>query len=344
MSDKTTDTTPDPVAEMRAAAEARLAAIDTKAAAPKAAPEPKVPVEAPKETADKASPPDGAEKPVETTKAVDVEWLPENLRSKATNLDPELSAYLKAGHLRRGEHSRTMKAMDEERKQIEAIKAKAGLWERLEANPEVAAAAYKMLNGEAAPTATPEADEEIPDPIVDPKGYAKWLRGEVTKDLESKAAKVVEDRVFAPKSEEEAIRAACLEWAEDNHVSDNATLAAISAEADAIAKELGLRFTPESTPKILSRAYKALGIKAPTNGASNGTGNGGLLKVASPSSRGSTAVAPTGVPAFVRNGALPRTDEERIEYAAYLARERLGMKTSSEDIRSLFGGRGIPSR
>jgi len=344
LSDKTTDTTPDPVAEMRAAAEARLAAIDTKAAAPKAAPEPKVPVEAPTETADKASPPDGAEKPVETTKAVDVEWLPENLRPKATNLDPELVAYLKPGHMRRGQFTREMKAMEEERKQIEAVKAKAGLWERLEANPEVAAAAYKMLNGEAAPTATPEADEDVPDPLVDPKGYANWIRAQVTKDLVSKTEKVVEDRVFAPRNEEAAIKAVCHAWAEDNHVADQATLNAVAAEADVLAKELGLQFTPESTPKILTRAMRSLGSKAPTNGASNGAGNGGLLKVASPSSRGSSAVAPTGVPASVREGRLPRTDEERIEFAAYLGRERLGMKTSSEDIRSLFSGRGIPAR
>lgn len=344
MSDPTTAPSSDPVEAMRDAATARLAALDAKAAAPKAATDPVVAVEKPKETADKASPPDGADKPGETTKAVDVEWLPENLRPKATNLDPELSAYLKAGHLRRGEHSRNMKAMEEERKQIEAIKAKAGLWERLEANPEVAAAAYKMLNGEAVPTAAPDADEEVPDPLVDPKGYAKWIRDQVTKDLVSKAEKVVDDRVFAPRNEEEAVKASCLAWAEDNHVTDQATLNAVAAEADALAKELGLKFTPESTPKILTRAMRSLGAKAPTNGASNGTGNGGLLKVASPSSRGSSAVAPTGVPASVREGRLPRTDEERIEFAAYLGRERLGMKTSSEDIRSLFSARGIPAR
>lgn len=327
---------------MRAEATARLAALDTKAAAPKAATGSDEVVGEPKETADKASPVVGADKPAEATKAVDVEWLPENLRSKASTLDPELIAYLKPGHMRRGEHSRAMKAMDEERKAIEAIKVKAGLWERLEANPEVAAEAYERLNGKPS-TAQPEADEEVPDPLVDPKGYAKWMRESIVRELKTTTEKVIDERVFAPKNEEEAVRASCHTWAEDNHI-DPAVLGAVATKADALAKRLGVRVTSESVGDLLTTAYESMGKVAPTNGRANGTGNGGLLKVASPTSRGSSAVAPTGVPASVRENRLPRTDEERIEFAAYLGRERLGMKTSSEDIRTLFGGRGIPAR
>lgn len=343
MSDTTKATTPDPVDSMRAEAEARLAAMDTKAAAPKATTGSDAVVEVPKETADKASPDGGAEKPVEATKAVDVEWLPENLRSKASTLDPELVAYLKPGHMRRGQFSRDMKALEEERKSIEAIKAKAGLWERLEANPEVAQAAYRMLNGEPAPTASPEADEEVPDPLVDPKGYAKWMRESIVREIKATTEKVVDERVFAPKNEEEAIRVAATSWAEDNHI-DPSLLGAIAAKADVVARRLRKDVTSESVADLLTTAYESMGTVAPTNGRTNGTGNGGLLKVASPTSRGSSTVAPTGIPASVREGRLPRTDEERIEFAAYLGRERLGMKTSSEDIRTLFGGRGIPAR
>jgi len=346
LSDSTTPTTPDPVEALRAEATARLAALDAKGAPTKGAAGAEKVVDDPKETAVKASVPDGADKPVEAPKAVDVEWLPENLRSKAANLDPELAAYLKPGHMRRGEHSRAMKALEEERKQIESIKAKAGLWERLEATPEVAAKTYKMLNGES-DAAPEESDEEIPDPLVDPKGYAKWLRASIVKDIAPTAAKVVEDRIVAPRNEEEAVRAACLSWAEDNHVTDNALLGEVAKKADAVAKRLGLRLTPESTPEILSLAYESMGAKASNgkvNGSANGTENGGLLKVVSPSSRGSTAVAPVGVPQHIRENRAPSTNEERVAHAAYLARERLGLKVSTEDISAMFSQRGVPAR
>jgi len=344
LSDPATTKAPDPVEALRSEATARLAALDAKVAAPKAASESKAVDETPKDAAVKASVPDGANAPVEATKAVDVEWLPENLRSKASTLDPELAAYLKPGHMRRGEHSRAMKAMEEERKQIEAIKAKAGLWERLEANPEVAAAAYKMLNGEAAPTATPDSEDEVPDPVIDPKGYAKWIRAQVTSDIEARAAKVVEDRVVAPRTEEAAVKSAALSWAEDNHVTDNALLGEVAKKADSMAKRLGVKVTPESVSELLSLAYDAMGTKAPSNGRVNGTESGGLLKVVSPSNRGSTTVAPVGVPQHIRENRAPQTNEERMAHAAHLARERLGMKVSTEDIATMFNGRGFASR
>ncbi len=343
MSDPATTKASDPVEALRSEATARLAALDAKVAAPKAASESKAVDETPKDAAVKASVPDGANAPVEATKAVDVEWLPENLRSQVT-LTPEAAAYLKAGHLRRGEASRLTKSIEEQQKQIEAIKAKAGLWERLEANPEVAAAAYKMLNGEAAPTATPDSEDEVPDPVIDPKGYAKWIRAQVTSDIEARAAKVVEDRVVAPRTEEAAVKSAALSWAEDNHVTDNAFLGEVAKKADSMAKRLGVKVTPESVSELLSLAYDAMGTKAPTNGRVNGTESGGLLKVVSPSNRGSTTVAPTGVPQHIRENRAPQTNEERMAHAAHLARERLGMKVSTEDIATMFNGRGFASR
>ncbi len=343
MSDPATTKASDPVEALRSEATARLAALDAKVAAPKAASESKAVDETPKDAAVKASVPDGANAPVEATKAVDVEWLPENLRSQVT-LTPEAAAYLKAGHLRRGEASRLTKSIEEQQKQIEAIKAKAGLWERLEANPEVAAAAYKMLNGEAAPTATPDSEDEVPDPVIDPKGYAKWIRAQVTSDIEARAAKVVEDRVVAPRTEEAAVKSAALSWAEDNHVTDNAFLGEVAKKADSMAKRLGVQVTPESVSELLSLAYDAMGTKAPTNGRVNGTESGGLLKVVSPSNRGSTTVAPVGVPQHIRENRAPQTNEERMAHAAHLARERLGMKVSTEDIATMFNGRGFASR
>lgn len=343
MSDNATAKAPDPVEAMRAEATARLAALDAKATPDKGASETKAVEEAREDAAVKASVPDGADAPVEATKAVDVEWLPENLRSQVT-LTPEAAAYLKANVMRRGEHSRATKALEEQQKQVEAIKAKAGLWERLEANPEVAAAAYKMLNGEAAPTATPDSDDEVPDPVIDPKGYAKWIREQVTRDIKAEASKVVEDRVFAPRTEEASVKAAALSWAEDNHVTDNAALGEIAKKADAMARRLGVRVTPESVSEILSLAYESMGTKEPANGRVNGTESGGLLKVVSPSGRGSTTVAPVGVPQHVREGRAPATNEERMAHAAHLARERLGMKVSTEDIATMFNGRGFPSR
>jgi len=343
LSDNTTPTTPDPVEALRAEATARLAALDAKGAPAKGASEAEKVVPVAEETAVKASDAEGGKTPEVAPKAVDVEWLPENLRSKASTLDPELIAYLKPGHMRRGEHSRAMKAMEEERKSIEAIKAKAGLWERLEANPEVAAKTYAMLNGEAPSAAAPESEEEVPDPLVDPKGYAKWMRESIVRELKTTTEKVIDERVFAPKNEEEAVRAAALSWAEDNHI-DAATLKSVATRADAMAKRLGVRISAESVGELLATAYEASGKVAPTNGAANGAENGGLLKVVSPSSRGSTAVSPVGVPQHVREGRTPSTNEERVAHAAYLARERLGMKVSTEDISAMFSQRGVPAR
>lgn len=323
---------------MREEAAKRLSALDAKVGK-SPAPESTV-VEKPKETADPASGSGGEATPPGAAEAVDVGFVPVNLQTKARALDPDLLKWMGANVRRRSDHEREMKAINAERERLKALEEKAKKWDRLEETPEAAQAAMRVLNGE--PTATPATDdEEVPDVLVDPKGYAKWLREslrkEMTQTYEAKT-KERENITSAQRQQEAEIVQAIRAWAEDNGITTDAQLREAATAAQQLVTDLGLSWSADRVPAIMARAYK------PQGHAANGSGNGGgLLKVASPTNRGSGSVVPQGVPSHIRENRKPATDDERLAHAAYLARERLGMKTTAEDVRALFRPSGVPA-
>jgi len=338
LSDDTTVPAPDPVAAMREEASKRLAALDAKAGK---TPAPETPVaEKPKETADPASGSGGEATPTGAAEAVDVGFVPVNLQPKARAIDPDLLKWMGANVRRRSDHEREMKALNAEKERLKALEDAAAKWKRLEETPEAAQAAYRVLNGE--PIATPASDdEEAPDVLVDPKAYAKWVRESVRKDMErtyEAKAKERDNLTVAQRRQEAEIVQAIRAWAEDNGITSDDQLREAATAAQQLVNDLGLSWSADRVPQIMARAYK------PAGHAANGNGSGGgLLKVASPSNRGSGSVVPQGVPQHIRENRKPTTDDERLAHAAYLAREKLGMKTTAEDVRDLFRPRGVPA-
>lgn len=311
---------PDPIANFLAAADKSEAKWNEKSP-PKggepspAKPDDKTPAEAKvanseskEQTADKGTPP-------ATTAPSDL-WLPENLRSKATTLDPELRSHLE----KQDKSYKELRAEFTRKTQLKAeIERKAAWWDGLETNKELAEEVRARLSG--APAAKPKID-----PIDDWKfeehdsaenlryinsAIAKGVQGGIA-EYESKKRRDAEEGQTQHQQRMAGIDAALRSFAEERGLSLEETKAVLQIADERRAKIKGLEWTPENAAEL---ADMGLAIhKASANNSAARNEGSGLAKVASPSSLGNGAKAPS-VPAWSRAGSKwPRTKEEREEY------------------------------
>lgn len=342
-------TTPDFVAELAQAGEIRLEQLRTAQAA-KPAGEPAPTTEPDKVEADSDALSAGDVTAVEdkgeqpTPPAVqtpDVSWLPEKIRSRAAEIPSEILTEIRDGYLRQTDYTRKTQAVAEERKSLEPIKTKADLWARLEANPAAAKAAQAVLEGkvESKPA---ERDEDVDILSLTGPELKAWIRSEAdrvaaqrSEEAAKKAAEATfHERLDKPKETLAQITSVLDGWASENALTLEAAQAAIRAGADA-SRRLGIVWTPENAMELASIGLsmtKAAEVKQPA--ARDDAGK--FAKVASPVGRSNVSVSTPVLPLAVREGRSPKNDRERLEMAAHVAKTRLGLNVTAEDLDALF--------
>lgn len=287
-------------------------------------------VDAPVSTASEAVKDTPAEKPApEPAPTVDLTWLPEKLRPKAGSLDPELVEYLKPNVLRQSDYTKKTQKIAEREKEIDGLTKRAGLWDKLEAHPEVAEVARRMIAGETLSDIALAVGEQTDgfhyhgaeDPQIDKR---------VESVAERKAREVIDAEkaaIRAARDRQAALGSAVREYATENSL-DRETIDAAGALVDAqVAEWSGFEITPENVVSLLKPHVAAVLAK-------RGSGNkdvakaeaSGLSKVASPIGQGASGVrSPASLPAYLAD--KPRgqwTDADRARYMEYLAAARRG--------------------
>lgn len=335
-------------AELIAASEMKMtewAKADAKSAPATTPPvEDKGPVEA---TAQGSDAPEVEEaKPVEPAAepapALDLSWIPDSIREKASTLDPEVAEWMKGNVLRQSDYTKKTQKVAEQAKAAEAVKAKADLWAQLESNPALSDFAYRVLKGEAqipgAAGAEP-ADDGIDLTSADNSTIKKYIAREVEKRAAEIAAQQIRERVEKPLSERAAILQSLTSFAAENKVAEDVMLQGI-AQAEAYAERLGIKWTPENAATLVEpfvAASKAAPATAPSKSAAP-PASGGLSKVASPSSRPAAVVPPPMVPKHRRDGRAPESNDERVADVLYQLREKHGIEMSPNDLDRLVRG------
>ncbi len=272
----------------------------------------------------------------EAAPAPDLSWLPENLREKASQLDPELAEWAKGNVLRQSDYTKKTQALAVKSKDADAVKAKADLWAKLETNPQLADYAYRVLRGEAqVPGSEPaQGDDDVDLTAADNATIKKYVREQARIVAKEIAAAEISERVELPVQERSAIFQSLLSFATENKVSEDSMLAAIT-KAEAHAEEIGVKVTPANVVALV-KPFVESGKPAPvaTSKPAAPPVPGGLAKVASPSSR-STATVPPPMPRHRVEKREPRTGAERTAEAVALMREQ-GFDVTEQDLEALF--------
>lgn len=258
----------------------------------------------------------------------DLDWAPKSLRTKLSSLDAESIAALKDATLFKQAHT---KLRQQEKPELEKAKAKAALWERLEANPEAAAAAFRVLDGKK------EEEPEVEDidlvlatPVERRAYFARIAREEADKVAEAK----LRERVDAPRERVASIKSALESYISDEKADVEAVKAAF-VKAVAFAGRTGGQVTAENVVELVSEFYAAPAKAPKANGSAAKVEAEGLGKVASPNGRGSGTVAPPSVPAWKRENRGPEPGVETQELALETLRS-LGFETTTQGLDRLL--------
>lgn len=335
------------IAELVKAGEIRLEQIKASRGDEPAGDTPKVPDAAKQEpVADAPSAGDvtadagtGDEPTPPSVQTPDLSWLPENLRTKAEQVPSDFLEEMRKGYLRLSDYTRKTQVAAEERKAIEPIRAKADLWSRLESNPLAAKAAQDVLEGKTAPA---ERDEDVDILALSGPELKAWIRSEAERAAASRAEEAAKkaaetmfhERLERPKETLSEIASVLDVWAADNGLTREAAEAAIR-EAATHSRELGVTWTPANAVKLASMGLSMTkASESKQIPARDDTGK--FAKVASPVGRGSAAAPVKADPMVVREARAPKNDRERKELAAHVARERLGLNVTADELDDLF--------
>lgn len=281
--------------------------------------------------AEAANPP-GEAKP---DSAPDLSWAPENIREKLSTLDPDVAEWVKGNVLRQSDYTKKTQKAAELAKQAEAVKARAELWDALQANPDLSAFALSVLRGEAelpgARGKDPEDDVDLTS--ADNATIKRYIDGRVESRAKEIAEAKIRERVVAPNQERQAAIQALASYAEEHGVDLTAMDDAVRAAEAHWATVPGVKWTAENVVGYVA-PFVPKGTPAATKQPAPTPSPGGLSKVASPASR-PVAKAPPPVPAHRREKREPRTPEERVAEAAALLRDK-GFDLTPDDINELF--------
>lgn len=266
--------------------------------------------------------------PPETpVQAQDLSWAPEKLHPLLSKADPEQVEEAKRSFLRWKDYTQKTQSLAAERKEVEALKAAADRWRKLEENPDAAKAAMRVLDGEPA---EPEvaAQDEIDLLTADPKTQRAYLE----KIAERKAEEMLQKRQAAAQAKEaemaskaDAIRTSVRDWALDAGLTQEEVNEA-ARKADEFAAEVGLSINEKNVVGLLKRFASPAPAK---NTPSSGGAARGLASVAAPGGKGSAAVSPKVVPKHVLEKRGPQTRQEGVEHARMLLRDQFNLDLSN---------------
>lgn len=284
-----------------------------------AAPAAKEPTEAAVSTekiADEAN----TEKVPESEDAVDLSFLPEEVRAQVVVKSKEAANKIKSGWMG---HAKITQGFQE----IAAVKRDAENWRKAVSDPVKAKKIVAILTDEAI---EPEAEEAEIDPLtLDGKGLKDLIRKEAAKLVEA-TRKQEAEAAAAPTRHLQTLNAAISEVAMKGEIPEATMKAAIALWKQDLAENGGtLNDVPvAAVPALLApylRLTRVTPGKAQTNaGATNGRA-GGLSEVASPNGRsGSSAGSTIVVPEHVRLGRPAATSEEFNAEMEYAFKKRFG--------------------
>lgn len=263
-----------------------------------------------------------AEAAPESEDAVDLSFLPEEVRAQVVVKSKEAANKIKSGWMG---HAKITQGFQE----IAAVKRDAENWRKAVSDPVKAKKIVAILTDESIGT-EPEAEEVEIDPLtLDGKGLKDLIRKEAAKLVDAERAKAME-AVAAPTRHLQTLNAAISEVAERGDIPEATMKAAIALwKADLAENGGSLTDVPvAAVPALLApylRLTRVTPGKAQTNaGAVNGRA-GGLSEVASPNGRsGSSAGTTIVVPDHVRAGRPAATPAEFNAEMEYAFRKRFG--------------------
>ena len=303
-----------------------------------------------------SSPADGAtdtgEHPPVTPDALDLSFLPEEVRSKVHFDDDKAYAAVKSGWLAHSEATRKFQEASVLRKEADADKRDAENYRALVADPDVAQVVVKAVadkrDGKKPSPPAPSVldapiDPENPVASIDAKLKALADKQRELDQREAKAREAANVRVAVG----DAVLAYATQSGEDPAVVEQAV-----KDCDAALAKNGQKWTPETVAVLLppyvemAKAKRASAPKpfAPTNGAVTKTAPAsatpGTETVASPTGRGGVhQTQPVPYPSWYVNGQPPKgykPGEADLEQEhLYLMRRRFGPNVTLEDIRSV---------
>lgn len=260
--------------------------------------------------------------------AQDLSWAPEKIHPFLKTADPETIEEIKRSTLRWKDYTQKTQAVAAERKEIEALKAAAEKWRKLEESPEAAKAAMRILDGE--PASEPEPEEaEIDLLTADPKSQRAYLE----KVAERKAAELLAKRESevakaqaAQAARADAIRTTVREWALERGLTQEEVNAA-AVKADAFASKFGIRVDETNITDLLTQFAQS----APASASKPVVGGNqrGLASVAAPSGKGSASVTPKVVPKYILEKRAPNTRADGVDLAKSVLRDSFNLDLSN---------------
>lgn len=260
--------------------------------------------------------------------AQDLSWAPEKIHPFLKTADPETVEEIKRSTLRWKDYTQKTQAVAAERKEIEALKAAADNWRKLEQNPDAAKAAMRVMDGEPE-VAAAEPEDDIDLLTADPKAQRAYLE----KVAERKAEEALARReAMSAKAQEaqaskvEAIRSTVREWALERGMTPE-DVTAVAQKADAFAQKFGIKVDETNVTDLM--AQFADGKPAAPSKPVTGGGPRGLSTVAAPSGKGSAAVTPKVVPRYITEKRAPNTRADGVDLAKSVLRDSFNLDLSN---------------
>lgn len=261
-----------------------------------------------------------------TEDAVDLSFLPEEVRAQVVVKSKEAANKIKSGWMG---HAKITQGFQE----IAAVKRDAENWRKAVSDPVKAKKIVAILT-DAVVEPEPEAQEDDIDPLtLDGKGLKEVIRREAAKLVEAERQKSTE-AAAAPVRHLQSLNAAISAVAAKGEIPEATMKAAVTLWKQDLAENGGsMNDVPvEAVPALLApylRLTRVTPGKAQTNaGAVNGRA-GGLSEVASPNGRvGSSAGSTIVVPEHVRKGIPATTPEQFNAEMEYAFKKRFGPDTS----------------
>lgn len=265
--------------------------------------------------------------PESPVQAQDLSWAPEKIHPFLKTADPETVEEIKRSTLRWKDYTQKTQAVAAERKEIEALKAAAEKWHKLEQNPDAAKAAMRVMDGEAEPAAEPEA--EIDFLTTDPKTQRAYVEKVAERKAEEALARreaAMAQAQAAQAAKADAIRTHVREWALERGLTQEEVNAA-AAKADAFAAKFGIKVDETNVTDLLTQFAQS----APASASKPTTGGGprGLSTVAAPSGKGSASVTPKAVPKYVLEKRAPNTRADGVDLAKSVLRDSFNLDLSN---------------
>jgi hypothetical protein len=276
----------------------------------------------------------------------DLSFLPEDIRSEFQTLSPKAADALKKGWLQEKDATKKWQEAAELRKQAEAFKANAELWDRLASRPEAMRAAMKVLEGGEAPSESAEVDPDTFDFTQAPDNAAivKAMKALVRKMIAAEAPGIadarVDERLIKPATLMQKRQLAVVALGREAGYTKEQLEDAIGKANDHYAALGGPTWDRLDPEKAQAWVTPFLPAKAATNGKSThsplANPLGDVSRVAAPGT-GANTIPPFPEPEVVRSKKpiAKMSPSELEEYTAHLLREKLGTPITVADLRGI---------